>query len=159
MEERALADTIADRLATLGIELPSPAAAAANYIPARRTGNILVVSGQLPMAAGTLRYKGKLGREVSLDDGQAAARLCGVNILAQINAVCGDLEQVAACIRLGGFVACTADFVDHPKVINGASDLMVAVFGEGGRHARAAVCVPSLPFDAPVEVEGLFELR
>jgi enamine deaminase RidA (YjgF/YER057c/UK114 family) len=154
-----LAETIADRLAALGIELPAPAAAAANYIPVRRTGNLLVVSGQLPMQAGTVRYRGKLGDGVSLEDGQAAARLCAINLLAQVKASCGDLEQVAACIRLGGFVACTADFADHPKVVNGASDLMVAVLGEAGRHARAAVGVPSLPFDAAVEVEGMFELR
>ena len=154
-----MAETIADRLAALNIELPAPAAAAANYIPAKRTGNLLVVSGQLPMAGGALRYRGKLGQGVSLEDGQAAAKLCAINILAQINAVCGDLEQVAACVRLGGFVACTPEFADHPKVINGASDLMVAVFGDAGRHARAAVGVASLPFDAPVEVEGMFELR
>jgi len=154
-----LAETVADRLAALGVELPTPAAAAANYIPVRRSGNILVVSGQLPLEAGTLRYKGKLGSGVSLEDGQAAAKLCAINILAHINAVCGSLEQVGACIRLGGFVACTPHFTEHPKVINGASDLMVAVLGEAGRHARAAVGVPSLPFDAPVEVEGMFELR
>ena len=100
-----MAETIADRLAALNIELPAPAAAAANYIPAKRTGNLLVVSGQLPMAGGALRYRGKLGEGVGLEEGQAAAKLCAINILAQINAVCGDLEQVAACVRLGGFVA------------------------------------------------------
>jgi enamine deaminase RidA (YjgF/YER057c/UK114 family) len=154
-----MAATIAQRLAELGIELPSPAAPAANYVPARLSGNLLVISGQLPMEGGSLRYKGKLGGGVSLEDGQAAARLCAINILAQIKAAYGDLDRIAACLRLGGFVACTADFSDHPKVINGASDLMVAVLGDAGRHARAAVGVPSLPFDAAVEVEGLFELR
>jgi enamine deaminase RidA (YjgF/YER057c/UK114 family) len=106
-----------------------------------------------------VRYSGKLGGGVSLEDGQAAARLCAINILAQVHAACGGLDRVAACLRLGGFVACTPDFADHPKVINGASDLIVAVLGEAGRHARAAVGVPSLPFDAAVEVEGMFELR
>ena len=154
-----MSETVADRLRGLGIELPTPAAAAANYIAVRRSGNLVIVSGQLPMEAGAVRYKGKLGGGVSLEDGQAAARLCGINILAQVDAACGGLDRVAACLRLGGFVACTPDFADHPKVINGASDLMVAVLGEAGRHARAAVGVPSLPFDAAVEVEGMFELR
>jgi enamine deaminase RidA (YjgF/YER057c/UK114 family) len=154
-----MSETVADRLRALGIELPAPAAAAANYIPVRRSGNLVIVSGQLPMEAGAVRYQGKLGGGVSLEDGQAAARLCAINILAQVHASCGGLDRVAACLRLGGFVACTPDFADHPKVINGASDLMVAVLGEAGRHARAAVGVPSLPFDAAVEVEGMFELR
>ncbi len=154
-----MAASIADRLAELGIELPSPAAPAANYVPARLSGNLLVVSGQLPIENGTIRYKGKLGAGVSVEDGQAAARLCAINILAQVKLICGDLERIAACLRLGGFVACTADFADHPKVINGASDLIVAVLGDAGRHARAAVGVPSLPFDSAVEVEGMFELR
>jgi enamine deaminase RidA (YjgF/YER057c/UK114 family) len=154
-----MAETVADRLTALGIQLPAPAAAAANYVPTRRSGSLLVVSGQLPMEAGAVRHTGKLGGGVSLEEGQAAARLCAINILAQVQAACGDLGRVAACIRLGGFVACTPDFADHPKVINGASDLMVAVLGEAGRHARAAVGVPSLPFDAAVEVEGMFELR
>jgi enamine deaminase RidA (YjgF/YER057c/UK114 family) len=154
-----MSETVADRLRALGLELPAPAAAAANYIPVRRSGNLVIVSGQLPMEAGAVRYQGKLGGGVSLADGQAAARLCAINILAQVHAAAGGLDRVAACLRLGGFVACTPDFADHPKVINGASDLMVAVLGEAGRHARAAVGVPSLPFDAAVEVEAMFELR
>jgi enamine deaminase RidA (YjgF/YER057c/UK114 family) len=151
--------TIAERLRELGIELPSPASPAANYVPVRQSENLLVVSGQLPMEGGQVRYQGKLGGGVSLETGQAAARLCAINILAQVQAFCGDLERIAACVRLGGFVACTPDFTDHPKVVNGASDLMVAVLGEAGRHARAAVGVPSLPLDAAVEVEAMFELR
>ncbi|MGD9508821.1 MAG: RidA family protein, partial [Geminicoccaceae bacterium] len=132
-------ETVADRLRALGIELPAPAPAAANYIPVRRSGNLVVVSGQLPMEAGSLRYQGKLGGGVSLEDGQAAARLCAINILAQVNAACGgSLDRVQACLRLGGFVACTPDFADHPMVIYGAADLRVAVLGEAGRHARAA---------------------
>ena len=152
--------TLAERLQRAGIELPTPAAAAANYVPFRRSGNLLIVSGQLPMAEGKVRYLGKLGGEVSLEEGQAAARLCAINILAQAKAACeGDLERIAGCLRLGGFVACTPDFTEHPKVVNGASDLMVDLLGEAGQHARAAVGVPSLPFDAAVEVEALIELR
>jgi enamine deaminase RidA (YjgF/YER057c/UK114 family) len=155
-----MAASIAERLQELGIELPAPAAAAANYVPVRQTENLLVVSGQLPMENGAVRYKGKLGGGVGLEEGQAAARLCAINILAQVKTACGgDLERIAACVRLGGFVACTPDFTEHPKVVNGASDLMVEVLGEIGRHARAAVGVPSLPFDAAVEVEAMFELR
>lgn len=154
-----MSETVADRLRALGIELPAPAAAVANYIPVRISGNLAIVSGQLPMAAGTVRYKGKLGAGVSVEDGQAAARLCAINLLAQLHAACGGLDRIAACLRLGGFVACTPEFTDHPKVINGASDLMVGVLGDAGRHARAAVGVPSLPLDAAVEVDGMFELR
>ena len=154
-----MAATIAERLAELGIVLPTPAAAVANYLPARRSGDLLVVSGQLPMESGVVRFKGKLGAGVSIEEGQAAARLCAINILAQLQAVCGDLDRVVACVRLGGFVACTPEFTDHPKVVNGASDLIVAVLGDAGRHARAAVGVASLPLDAAVEVEGMFEIR
>ena len=154
-----MTETVADRLRTLGIELPAPAAAVANYIPVRISGNLAIVSGQLPMQAGAVRYQGKLGAGVSVEDGQAAARLCAINILAQVKLACGDLERIAACLRLGGFVACTPEFTDHPKVVNGASDLMVGVLGDAGRHARAAVGVPSLPLDAAVEVDGMFELR
>lgn len=152
--------TIAERLRSAGIELPAPAAAAANYVPFRLSGSLLIVSGQLPMVEGKVRYRGKLGAELGLEEGQAAARLCAVNILAQAKAACaGDLERITGLLRLGGFVACSPDFTDHPKVVNGASDLMVELLGEAGRHARAAVGVPSLPLDAAVEVEALFELR
>ena len=155
-----MATTIVERLVELGIVLPAPAAAVANYVAVRRSGDLLVVSGQLPLENGAVRFKGKLGNAVSLEDGQAAARLCAINILAQVQAACGgDLERVVACVRLGGFVACTPEFTDHPKVVNGASDLIVAVLGDAGRHARAAVGVASLPLDAAVEVEGMFELR
>ena len=155
-----MATTIVERLVELGIVLPAPAAAVANYVAVRRSGDLLVVSGQLPLENGAVRFKGKLGSAVSLEDGQAAARLCAINILAQVQAACGgDLERVVACVRLGGFVACTPEFTDHPKVVNGASDLIVAVLGDAGRHARAAVGVASLPLDAAVEVEGMFELR
>ena len=151
-------ETVADRLRGLGIALPAPAAAAANYIAVRRSGNLVIVSGQLPMEAGAVRYKGKLGGGVSLEDGQAAARLCGINILAQVDAACGGLDRVAACLRLGGFVACTPDFADHPKVINGASDLMVEVLGDKGRHTRIAVGCSSLPLNAAVEIDAIFAI-
>lgn len=155
-----MAASIAQRLQELGLELPAPAAPAGSYVPARRSGSLLVVSGQLPMEGGAVRYRGKLGAGVSLEEGQAAARLCALHVLAQAKAACGDdLERIAGCVRLGGFVACTPDFTDHPKVVNGASELIVAVLGEAGRHARAAVGVPSLPLDAAVEVEAMFELR
>jgi enamine deaminase RidA (YjgF/YER057c/UK114 family) len=154
-----MSPSIDQRLQELGVELPTPAAPAGSYLPVRQSGGLLIVSGQLPMEAGRVCYAGKLGASVSLEDGQAAARLCAVNILAQVRAALdGRLDRLAGCLRLGGFVACTPDFVDQPKVINGASDLMVAVLGDAGRHARAAVGVPSLPLDAAVEVEAMFEL-
>ncbi|GAB6053581.1 RidA family protein [Magnetospira thiophila] len=151
--------TVAQRLQDLGLEIPEAVAPVANYVPFVVTGNLVVVSGQVPIQSGQVAFKGKLGAGVSLEDGIAAARLCAINIIAQVKTACnGDLERVKRVVRLGGFVACTADFADHPKVINGASDLMVAVFGDAGRHARAAVGCPSLPLDVPVEVDALVEI-
>lgn len=150
---------VAERLRALGIELPSPAAPAANYVPFVRTGNLLIISGQLPMEGGKIAVLGKLGATVSLEDGVRAARLCGINLLAQARmALDGDLDRVVRCVKLGGFVACATDFLDHPKVVNGASNLMVDVLGDAGRHARFAVGAPVLPFDAAVEVEAMFEV-
>jgi enamine deaminase RidA (YjgF/YER057c/UK114 family) len=123
------------------------------------TGNLLFVSGQVCLDAdGKLIAKGKLGAGVSLEDGAAAARGCGINLLAQVKAAIGDLEKVVRVVRLGGFVNSAPDFLDGPKVLNGASDLMVAVFGDKGRHARTTVGVSALPSDAAVEVEGVFEI-
>jgi enamine deaminase RidA (YjgF/YER057c/UK114 family) len=153
-----MAGTIDARLAELGITLPTPAAPVANYIGFNLVGNLVVVSGQIPLVEGKVAVTGKLGAGVSIEDGQRAARLCFVNLIAQVKAACGDLDRVKRVVRLGGFVACTPDFTQHPAVINGASDLAVAVFGEKGRHARAAVGCPSLPLDAAVEVEGMFEI-
>ncbi|MCQ8241686.1 RidA family protein [Rhizosaccharibacter radicis] len=153
-----MSDAISDRLGALGIVLPEPAAPVANYVAYVRTGNLLVVSGQLPLRDGTLLATGKLGGTVSLERGHEAARLCLVNLLAQVRAAAGDLSHVRRVVRLGGFIACTPDFTQHAAVMNGASDLAVAVLGENGRHARSTVGVPSLPLDAPVEIEGLFEL-
>ena len=146
-------------LTTLGITLPSPANPVANYVACVRSGNLLVVSGQLCFGPeGKLVAKGQLGGGVSIEDGQQAARACAVNLLAQIKAVLGDLDKVTRVVRLGGFINSAPGFADGPKVMNGASDLMVDVFGDKGRHARATVGVSALPADAAVEVEGLFEV-
>jgi enamine deaminase RidA (YjgF/YER057c/UK114 family) len=146
------------RLAELGLTLPQPAAAVANYIPYVVTGNLVFVSGQLPLAEGKLIATGKLGDQIDVEQGYAAARQCGLNLLAQARAAAGgDLDKVRL-VRLTGFVACVPGFTDQPKVINGTSDLMVEVLGEAGRHARVAVGAPSLPLDAAVEVDAVFEL-
>lgn len=146
------------RLAALGIALPTPAAPVANYLPTVSTGNLVVVSGQLPLKDGKLLATGKLGAAVSSETGTEAAKYCLINVLAQLRAEIGDLSRVRRVVRLGGFISCTDDFTAHAGVMNGASDLAVAVFGDAGRHARSTVGVPSLPLDAPVEVEGLFEI-
>jgi enamine deaminase RidA (YjgF/YER057c/UK114 family) len=154
-----MSSRISTRLKELGITLPTPAAPAANYVPFTQAGNILIISGQLPMVDGKLAFTGKLGGGVTLETGQEAAKICAINILAQANAALGgNLDRVKRCLRLGGFVACTPDFTQHPQVINGASNLMVEILGDAGKHARAAVGVPSLPFDAAVEVDAMFEV-
>jgi enamine deaminase RidA (YjgF/YER057c/UK114 family) len=149
------------RLEAMGLTLPSPAPAIANYVPFVRTGNLLVISGQLALGPdGKLsdHHKGKLGIDVFNEAGQEAARLCGLNILAQAKAAVGSLEKVRRCVRLGGFVNSAPDFIALAAIINGASDLMVAVFGIQGRHARYAVGVASLPLDSAVEIEAMFEV-
>ena len=151
-----MAGTIEQKLASLGITLHAPAAPVANYVGFVRTGNLLFVSGQVCFdASGKLIAKGKLGAGVTVEQGAAAARGCGINLLAQIKAAVGDLDKVVRVVRLGGFVNSAPDFLDGPKVLNGASD---QVFGDKGRHARTTVGVASLPADASVEVEGLFEV-
>ena len=150
--------TVEKKLSELGIVLTAPAAPVANYVPFVRTGNLLMVSGQICLDAGKLVAKGQLGAGVSVEDGQRAARACAVNLLAQVKSALGDLDKVLRVVRLGGFVNAAPGFVDGPKVMNGASDLMVAVFGEKGKHARTTVGVSALPFDAAIEVEGLFEV-
>ena len=141
------------RLAELGITLPPAMAPVANYVPYIITGNLVVISGQLPAV------DGKVGAEVSVEQGQHAARLCFTNLLTQLRAACGgDLDRVKQVVRLGGFIAASPSFTQHAAVMNGASDLAVAVFGDAGRHARSTIGVPSLPLDAAVEVEGLFEI-
>ena len=151
--------TVEKKLADLGIALGTPAAPVANYVGFVRTGNLLVVSGQLCFdGAGKLVAAGKLGGAVSIEDGQKAARACAVNLLVQLKAALGDLDKVTRVVRLGGFINSTPDFIDGPKVMNGASDLMVTAFAEKGRHARTTIGVAALPRDAAVEVEGAFEV-
>ncbi len=151
--------TIEARLGELHIELPQAAAAAANYVPYVITGNLVFIAGQVPFWNGELTYLGKVGRDFSLEEGQAAARRVGLNIIAQVKAACGgDLDRVVRCVKLGGFVNCPADFTEQPAVINGASDLMVAVFGDHGRHARFAVGANILPMDVAVEIDAIFEI-
>ncbi|WP_395663698.1 RidA family protein [Aestuariivirga sp.] len=148
------------RLAELGIILPEAAKPVANYVPWVRTGNLVFISGQGPIEGGKVLYPGTLGNDVSLEDGAKSARLCAINVLAQIkDAVGGDLDKVKRVVKLLGFVNATADFKDHPKVINGASDLMVEVFGDKGRHARSAVASPSLPMGISTEVEAIVEVE
>jgi enamine deaminase RidA (YjgF/YER057c/UK114 family) len=144
-------------LKDLGITLPRAAAPAANYVPWVISGNLLFVAGQLPMEAGQIAVTGTLGAGVTLEVGQRAARLCAVNIIAQAKAALGDLDRVKRIVRLGGFVASANGFTDQSKVVNGASDLMVAVFGDAGRHARAAVGVNVLPLGAAVEIDAIIE--
>ena len=150
---------IATRLQSLGLTLPAAQPPVATYVPYVTTGNLVVVSGQLPMVAGKLGWQGKLGQDVSHEDGLAAARQCLLNVLAHLSTACdGDLDRVARVVRLGGFIACAPGFTAHPAVMNGASDLAVEIFGDAGRHARAPIGVASLPMDAPVEIEGMFEI-
>jgi len=154
-----MSGTIDARLRQLGIELPEPAAPVANYVPFTVSGNLVFIAGQLCLWNGERRFPGKLGAAIGIPDGQQAARLCALNILAHLRVACGgDLDRVRRCLRLGGFVNCTPEFTDMPQVVNGASDLMVEVFGDQGRHARAAVGVSSLPAGVAVEVEGTFEI-
>jgi enamine deaminase RidA (YjgF/YER057c/UK114 family) len=154
-----MAGMVEKKLGELGIVLNEPASPVANYVPFVRTGNLLVVSGQLCLdAEGKLVAKGQLGGAVSIEDGQKAARVCAVNLLAQLKAALGDLDKVQRVVRLGGFINSATGFVDGPKVMNGASDVMVAAFGERGKHARTTVGVAALPLDAAVEVEGMFEV-
>jgi enamine deaminase RidA (YjgF/YER057c/UK114 family) len=150
------------RLQDLGVALPTPAAPLANYVPFVRTGDLIVVSGQLCLGLdGKLAdaHKGKLGAEVSVEAGKEAARLCAVNLLAQLRAAVGDLDLVERCVRLGGFINAVPTFAALAPVMNGASDLMVAALGDAGRHARSTIGVAELPLDAAVEVEGMFEVR
>ena len=152
--------SIEARLTELGIELPAAAAPVANYVPFVITGNLVFVSGQLPMWKGELQSIGRIGEDLTIEDGQAAARACALNLIAQAKAVCdGDLERIARVVRLGGFVNSTGDFTQQAQVINGASDLMVEVFQEMGKHARAAVSCPALPLGASVEVDAVFEIK
>ena len=150
---------IEKNLAIQGIVLPQAASPAANYVPYVITGKQISVAGQIPFWNGELTGLGKIGRDMTTEDGANIARICGLNLIAQVKAACeGDLDRVARVVKLGGFVNCTEEFRDHPEVINGASNLMVDVFGDKGTHSRFAVGVNSLPRGVAVEVDGIFEL-
>lgn len=154
-----MAGQIEQRLRDAGIALPPAAAPVAAYVPAVRSGAMLYLSGQLPMRDGTPAVKGILGAGVTLEQGAEAARLAALNLLAQAKlALDGDLDRICRLVKLTGFVAATPDFTDHPKVVNGASELMITALGPAGRHARSAVGVASLPLGAAVEVEAIFEI-
>lgn len=150
--------TVEDTLSQLGITLPSPPAPAGSYVPVVVSGNLAFVAGQIPMEAGQVKFRGKVGKDLSLEAGQQAARLCTINALAQLKAALGSLDRIKRFVKVTGFVSCDPTFTDQPKVINGASDFLVQVFGEKGRHARAAVGVSSLPLDSAVEVEFVVEI-
>ncbi|WP_096784406.1 RidA family protein [Rhodobacter sp. CZR27] len=151
--------TIEARLAELGVTLPDAPAPAANYVPFVVTGNLVHVSGQISQGPDGL-IKGKLGADMDLEAGAAAARACAISLLAQLRRACeGDLSRLVRVVKLVGFVNSTADFTDQPKVINGASDFLVAALGDAGRHARSAVSAASLPFGVAVEIEAIFEIR
>ena len=153
-----MSGNVEERLRSLGVELPSPAVPAANYVPSVQTGNQLFISGQIPMGPSGIEFIGRCGDRYGADEGAEAARLCAINVIAQAKAALGDLEKVARVVKLVGFVNSTPDFGEQPKVVNGASDLMVDAFGDKGRHARSAVGVANLPFGVAVEVEAVLEV-
>ncbi len=151
--------TFEKRLAELGVTLPDAPAPAANYVPYVQVGNIVYISGQVPMDADGF-ITGKLGDNMSIEDGAAAAKACAIGLLAQVKAACGgDLDRLVRAVKLTGFVNSTAEFGDQPKVINGASDFLVEALGDAGRHSRSAVSAASLPFGVAVEIEGIFEIK
>ena len=145
-------------LRDMGLSLPSATTPAGSYVPVVQTGNLLFVSGQIPVEADGTRHTGRCGEDVTVEVAQAAAQLCALNILAQVKAALGSLDRVARIVKVNGYVNSTPDFPDHPKVVNGASDLFVKLFGENGKHARAAIGVANLPFGVCVEVEAVVEI-
>lgn len=155
-----MAGRIEQRLAEIGVELPEVATPRGNYVPVVISGTHAYVAGQVPFWNEEVKFTGKVGADLSLEQAQEAARLCALNILAQLRkALGGDLDRVKRTVKLGGFVNCNADYTQHPLVINGASDLMVEIFGEAGRHARFAVGSASLPLDSAVEIDAIFEIE
>jgi enamine deaminase RidA (YjgF/YER057c/UK114 family) len=153
-----MAGKVESRLAQLGIELPEPSPAWANYLSYVATGNLVFVSGQLSQLGGE-KYQGKVGTDLSVEDGYRAARICAINLLSHLKVACGgDLDRVVRCVEVGGFVNSASQFYDHPKVLNGASDLFFEVFGDAGRHTRFAVGVAAIPFNFSVEVKAVFEV-
>ena len=154
-----MANDIEARLKSMGVVLPVPGAPAANYIPVVASGTLHFVSGQIPIDAEGVKFVGKVGREYSIDEGRAAARLCAINLLAQLKAALGDLERIVRFVKVVGFVNAVPDFTDAHLVVNGASDFLTDVLGERGRHARSAIGVGSLPRGVAVEVEAIVEAR
>jgi enamine deaminase RidA (YjgF/YER057c/UK114 family) len=154
-----MAGKIDQRLSELGIELPNATKPLFNFVPCVQTGNTLFVSGQVTMWNGQYLHVGKVGREISVEEGQKAARVCALNILAQARAYLGDLDRVTKVVMVQGFVNAVPEFTDHPKVINGASDVLVQVFGDAGKHARFALGAGSLPFNVAVEIAAVLEVR
>ena len=151
-----MAHDMEQRLEELGIALPAPNAPGGSYVPFVVVGQVIYLAGQVARVDGRMRYVGKVGRDLTADEGQAAARICALNLLTQLRVACeGDLDRVARCVRLTGYVNCVPEFTDPPVVINGASDLIVEVFGERGKHARTAIGVATLPTDSAVEVEAI----
>ncbi|WND02473.1 RidA family protein [Temperatibacter marinus] len=151
--------TVKERLEKLGITLPAAAAPVANYVPYVISGNLISISGQIPMGPTGLEFKGQVGNSVSPEEALSAARLCGINIIAQLDAALdGDLDRVVRIVKLGGFVNCVSEFAGQPQIINAASDLMVDVFGDKGRHSRSAVGTNALPLNVPVEIDALVEI-
>jgi enamine deaminase RidA (YjgF/YER057c/UK114 family) len=157
-KEPIMSGKIETRLDALGITLPQANAPVANYLPYVRSGNLVNISGQITMENGELKFIGKLGKDYGVEDGQKAARLCALNLVAQLRAAIGDLDKVTRVVKLNAFVNSAPDFTDQPKVVNGASDTMVEIFGDAGKHARSAVGVASLPLGVAVEIDGVFEV-
>lgn len=153
-----MSSSIEKKIAELGLTLPEAVKPVASYVACVQTGALLIVSGQLPLDGGALKAKGKLGGNVSEALGIACAQACFLNVLAQVKSAIGDLGRVQKIIRLGGFISCAPEFADHAKIMNGASELAVKIFEDRGHHARSTIGVPSLPLDAPVEVEAIFEI-
>jgi enamine deaminase RidA (YjgF/YER057c/UK114 family) len=149
---------IDERLASLGITLPTPPKPAGSYIPVVKTGNIVFVSGQIPMKDGQVQFKGQVPTDISVEDAQSAARLCTINILAQLKSELGTLDKISRIVRVSGFVSSSQEFYEHPKIINAASDLLYEIFGEKGKHARIAVGVASLPLNSAVEIDLIAEI-
>jgi|TARA_B110000914_G_C15435942_1_gene433776 enamine deaminase RidA (YjgF/YER057c/UK114 family) len=155
-----MTNIIEDKLKQLNIILDEASKPAGSYVPYVISNNLVFISGQLPFIDGTITIKGKVDKDVSIDDGIKMAEVCAKALLSQLKAACnGDLDKVIKVVKLGGFVASSPDFTDHPKIINGASDLIVKIFEEKGKHSRFAVGVASLPLNAPVEIEGIFEIK
>ena len=152
---------IDEKLVSLGIKLSDPLPPVGSYVPVIIAGNLIFVSGQIPVEPGSnpihVKYKGKIGRDISLEDGQAAAKLCAINALSQLKGALNSLDQIKKFVKVSGYVNCDPSFTDHPKVINGASDFLVQIFGEKGKHTRVAVGASSLPFDSSVEIDFLVE--